>query len=320
MTTIAVLGANGRLSRTVAKAFLAAGYDVIAVTRSGKPLAELIGARFAAADASKASELIHATTGADIIFNGLNPLYTEWEEKVIPMARNVMEACRVNKALHMFPGNVYGYGSPMPPELGEDTPMRPSTTKGFIRVEMKRIFREESERPGGVQTIVLRAGDYFGGTGTGSFFDMVSVSKLSKGIFTAAGPENLIHEWAYLPDFAQAFVKLAAVRGQLKPFENLNFPGHAITELQLKDAVEKAVGKPLKMAHLPWWALRLMGVFQPMMRELVKMSYLRFQPHRLVSQRLESLIGEIPHTNLEYAVKQALTDQGLLEGSKRLAA
>ena len=51
-------------------------------------------------------------------------------------------------------------------------------------------------------------------------------------------------------------------------FENLNFPGHAITELQLKAAVEKAVGRTLKLAHLPWRVLRLHGLFQPMMREL----------------------------------------------------
>ena len=102
MTVIAVLGANGRLGRTVAKAFLDAGYDVIAVTRAGKPLPELNGARFAAADAMKEDELISATSGADIIFNGLNPLYTEWEEKVMPMARNVIAACKANGALHLF--------------------------------------------------------------------------------------------------------------------------------------------------------------------------------------------------------------------------
>ena len=320
MSNIAVLGANGRLSRTVAKAFFEAGHTVIAVTRTGKPIAELQGAKFIAADAMIADDLIRATTGADIIFNGLNPLYTEWPEKVLPMARNVLAAVKANGAMHVFPGNVYGYGSPMPLELREDTPMRPSTEKGRIRVEMKRLFREEAEKPDGVQTIVLRAGDYFGGTGTGSFFDLVSVSKLQKGVFTAAGPETLIHEWAYLPDFAQAFVKLIAVRDRLQRFENLNFPGHAMTELELKAAVENAVGRKLKLAHLPWWALKLMGVFRPMMKELSLMSYLRFEPHRLVSTRLESLIGPIPHTPLQDAVKQALTDQGLLEGTGQLAA
>lgn len=315
MTKIAVLGANGRLSRTVAKAFLKAGYEVTAVTRSGKPLAELKGARFIAADAMKADELVRATAGHDVIFNGLNPLYTEWELKVLPMARNVLAAAKVSGALHLFSGNVYGYGSPMPLDLNEKTPMRPSTAKGRIRVEMERLFREESENPGGVQTIVLRAGDYFGGTGTGSFFDLVSVSKLVKGIFTASGPEKLIHEWAYLPDFAQAFVKLVENRAKLQRFENLNFPNHAITELELKAAVERAVGKPLKLGHLPWWAIRFMGYAKPMMKELAIMSYLRFEPHRLLSSRLESIIGPIPKTPLGAAVKQALVDQDLLKGN-----
>ena len=91
------LAANGRLSRTVAKAFLDVGYDVIAVTRTGKPLPELNGARCVSADASNADSLIAATKGAEIIFNGLNPLYTEWEERAVPLARTVIAACKANK-------------------------------------------------------------------------------------------------------------------------------------------------------------------------------------------------------------------------------
>lgn len=229
----------------------------------------------------------------------------------MPLAHNVMAACKANGAVHLFPGNVYGYGSPMPLELTEDTPMRPSNSKGRIRVAMKELFRNESEKTGGVQTIVLRAGDYFGGTGKGTWLDFVLISKLSKGIYTAPGPENLVHEWAYLPDFAEAFVKLANARDTLLPFENLNFPGHAITDLQIKASIEKLTGKPLKLAHLPWRVLRILGIFQPMIKALVEMSYLRFQPHRLVSKRLAGLIGNVPHTPLDEAIKQALIDQGL---------
>ncbi|TIV76773.1 MAG: oxidoreductase, partial [Mesorhizobium sp.] len=41
MTKIAILGANGRLGRVVGKAFIDAGFDVRAVTRTGKVPAEL---------------------------------------------------------------------------------------------------------------------------------------------------------------------------------------------------------------------------------------------------------------------------------------
>ena len=320
MTTIAILGANGRLSRTVAKAFLNAGYDVTAITRSGKPLAELQGARFIAADASNEEALIAATKGADIIFNGLNPLYTEWEEKCLPLAHNVMAACKAHGALHLFPGNVYGYGSPMPLELSEDTPERPSTNKGHIRVAMEKLFADEANRPGGIRTIVLRAGDFFGGTGKETWFDLLMLSKLGKGIFTAPGNEKIVHAWAYLPDLAETFVALARISDQLKPFESLNFPGHAATTLEIKAAVEFHVGKALKLAHLPWWMLRLASPFKPMFREFVKMSYLNFEPHRLVSKRLAGVIGVIPNTPLSEAVRQAMIDQGIEIGQQAIAA
>jgi len=74
MTSIAILGANGRLGRVVAKAFIEAGYDVRAVTRSGKLPRELGKATAVAGDALDRPGLIASTAGADIVFNGLFPL------------------------------------------------------------------------------------------------------------------------------------------------------------------------------------------------------------------------------------------------------
>jgi len=48
-----------------------------------------------------------------------------------------------------------------------------------------------------------------------------------------------------------------------------------------------------------------------MWREIVSMSYLRFEPHQLASTRLEGIIGEVPHTPLDQAVAQALEDIGI---------
>ena len=310
MTTIAVLGANGRLSRAVAKEFLEAGHSVVAVTRTGRIPAELAGATSAAANALDRDALLRATEGAEIIFNGLNPLYTDWEDTCLSMAENVMAACRANGALHFFPGTVYNYGSPMPTVVSEDTPFNPTNEKGRIRVAMEALFRREAEA-GRVRTVVLRAGDFFGGTGTGSWFDLVMGSKIGKGVYTAAGPTNLVHEWAYLPDFARGFVALAGHLDRLAAFETFHFPGHAVTDMEIKAAAEKAVGRPLKLAQLPWWILRAGSPFVAMWRELTIMSYLRFEPHRLVSNRLAAVIGEIPHTPLDEAVAAALRDIGV---------
>ncbi|RUV38271.1 SDR family oxidoreductase [Mesorhizobium sp. M7A.F.Ca.MR.148.00.0.0] len=309
MTSIAILGASGRLGRVVAKAFIDAGYEVRAVTRNGKVPAELKGATAVAGDALDREALIRATQGVDIIFNGLNPIYTDWG-KCLPMAQNVMAACHANGALHLFPGTVYNYGSPMPAVISEDTPFHPSTQKGRIRCAMEELFRREADA-GRVRTILLRAGDFFGGTGSGSWFDLIVAAKINKGIYTAPGPVDLVHEWAYLPDLAMAFVGLAQNLDKLGAYEAFNFPGHPVTDLEIKAAAEKALGRPLKMTSMAWWVLRAGSPFVAMWREIVSMSYLRFEPHQLASARLEGFIGAIPHTPLNQAVTEALGDIGI---------
>jgi nucleoside-diphosphate-sugar epimerase len=319
MTKIAVLGARGRLGRAVAKAFVDAGYEVRGVTRDGKLPEELAdGAAGIAADALDRRSLIEATQGVDIVFNGLNPIYSDWST-CVPMAENVMAASAANDALHLFPGTIYNFGSPMPPVLTEETPWRPTTEKGRVRVAMEELFRREAEA-GRVRTTVLRAGDFFGGKGTGSWFDLVVASKFAQGVYTAPGKVNLIHEWAYLPDLAAAFVALADNRAKLGAFENLNFADHPVSDLDMKAAAQCALGECLELASMPWWILRLGSPFSPMWKAIVSMSYLRFQPHRLAPGKLASIIGKVPHTPLEKAIAGAVADLGMSRQKKRRAA
>jgi nucleoside-diphosphate-sugar epimerase len=198
----------------------------------------------------------------------------------------------------------------MPEVITEATPFHPTTEKGRIRCAMEDLFRREAEA-GRVRTIVLRAGDFFGGTGSGSWFDLVVAAKIDKGVYTAPGPAGLVHEWAYLPDFAVGFVGLAKNLDKLGFYETINFPGHAVTDLDIKAAAEKALGRKLKLSFMPWWVLRAGSPFVAMWREIVSMSYLRFEPHRLVSTRLEEVIGEIPRTALDQAVAEAMQDIGI---------
>ena len=90
MVAIAVLGAKGRVGHAAARAFLNHGYDVIAVTRDGVLPAGLEGAIARGADAMNREAVIEATRGADIVFNGLNPLYPDWPKRAMPMARMIL--------------------------------------------------------------------------------------------------------------------------------------------------------------------------------------------------------------------------------------
>ena len=311
MTKIAILGANGRLGRVVGKAFIDAGFDVRAVTRTGKVPAELKGATAVAGDALDRASLIRATQGVDIVFNGLNPIYTDWG-KCLPMAENVMAACHANGALHLFPGTVYNYGSPMPEVITEQTPFHPTTEKGRIRVAMEELFRREADA-GHVRTVILRAGDFFG-SGRGSWFDLVIAKQLARSEVTYPGPLDVVHEWAYVPDLAAAMVQLAEARGRLGLFETFGFPGHALTGRALIDAIAKAVGREsrdLKVRSMQWWMIKALAPFFALPRELAELDYLWQVPHRIAGDKLKRTIGLVPHTPLETAVKRALRELGL---------
>lgn len=305
--TVVVLGSAGRIGNAAAQAFLDAGYRVKAATRDGR--AVLAGTEPVAADAMNVEQLRKAFAGADVIFNGLNPLYPEWKAVALPMARNIMGAMHETGALHLFPGNVYVFGSPMPPVLREDTPHKPSTVKGKFRFDMEALFRREADAHG-TRTIVLRAGDFFG-AGSGSWFDLVLTGALAKGKFAAPGPMNLPHAWAYLPDLVATFARAPDVADQLAPYEALHFPGYTATLGQMKAAIEQAVGRPLKTSTLPWWRLRLTTPFNAMNREIYEMRYLWDEAHSLQSGRLEKLIGPLPKTPLDEAVAKTLGQTGL---------
>ena len=309
--TVAILGANGRLSREAARAFYYAGWHVIAITRTGKSaaLADLEGIELRAADALDRQAVIAATAGADVIFNGLNPLYTHWAEKALPMAGNVLAAAEEHHALHLFPGNVYNFGSALPEVLKPETPQRPDHRKAHIRCEMEALF-ERAAIEGRIKTIILRAGDFFGGDGTGSWFDLVIAKRTGRGTFTWPGKADIPHAWAYLPDLAAAFVRLTEKADRLPAFSRLHFAGHNVTGTEMHAAAEKALCRKLKRAALPGFLLSLAGLFSPMMRETKEVFHLWQKPHRMDGAALEAVIGPLPHTPLDHAVRDALKALG----------
>jgi nucleoside-diphosphate-sugar epimerase len=195
----------------------------------------------------------------------------------------------------------------MPPVLDETTPMRPTSRKGALRAEIENRLQEASDR--GVRTIILRAGDFFGG-GRGSWLDLVVAKQIGRGLVTYPGPLDLMHEWAYLPDLVAAMVRLVEVRDKLGAFEAFGFPGHAVTGREFVAALAKAARRGLQVKRMSWWLIHVLRPVVPICRELSEMAYLWQVPHRISGAKLAAAIGPVPHTRLNDAIAQALRDLG----------
>ncbi|WP_079415616.1 sugar nucleotide-binding protein [Thiomonas intermedia] len=306
---VLILGANGRFGRVVRRAFAEAGWAVIAQARGALRDAGDGCVRHLALDASSPAAIVDAARGADVVVNALNPIYTRWEQEALPLNDVAVAIARELGATLMLPGNVYNYGCEMPPVVTDSTPERPSTRKGEIRCEM-----EARMRAGCARSIVVRAGDFFGGPGSGSWMDQVIVKDLRRGRITYPGPLDLPHAWAYLPDLARSFVLLAQKRQQLPPHAALLFPGHTLTGAQLVAAITDAALQlgvldgttPPRVRSLPWGAIGVARIVNPMLREIWRMRYLWRVGHQMDPSGLEAVIGPAPSTPLAAAIRDAM--------------
>ncbi len=304
---ILVLGAAGRLGYAAADAFRSAGWRVTSLVRTGAGKRAPRGTEIV--ETIDRAVAVEAAKGMDVVLHALNPPYTQWHHKALPLTYSAIEAAESAGATLLFPGNVYNYGADMPPVIDETTPMHPNSRKGALRVEMEHRMREATER--GMRAIILRAGDFFGG-GRGSWLDLVIAKELHRGRVTYPGPLDVVHEWAYLPDLVAAMVRIAAVRERLAPFETFGFPGHAVTGRDFVGAIAKAARRGVRIRRMQWWLIHALRPLVPLSREIAEMAYLWRLPHRIAGDKLKAVIGDIPHTPLEVAVARALRDLGTI--------
>lgn len=311
--SVLVLGANGRLGRAVVMAFAVAGWRVRAQLRQPQ-LAQApmysSGIEVCTCDALDRDAVRRTAEGVDVVVNALNPLYTQWQQHAHMLGNNAIAAARDNGALLMFPGVVYNFGRYLPARLLPDTPQVGNTRKGRIRIEMEATMCAAATD--GLDSVVLRAGDYLGGNRSGAWFDLVIARDVRKGSMIYPGPLDRVHAWNYLPDYARVFERVAQQRARLRGFHRFHVPGYALTGEQLHLALTQVVGQRLQRRTFPWWSLQVTAPFSAMSRAILEMRYLWQWPHELVDTSLRDLIGAWYETPVPEALHASLRDLDLL--------
>lgn len=299
--TVLILGGRGRFGRNAAEAFWNRGWRVKLFDRA-------------------TDELTTAAKDADVIVNAWNPPYPQWETEVPALTEMVIEAAKANDATVIVPGNVYVYGPDAPAQLSASTPHNATNPLGRVRIEMEDAYRKS-----GVQTIILRAGDFIDTEASGNWFDMVITAKAGKGTFTVPGDPDAMHAWAYLPDLARAAVLLAEKRALLDRFEDVPFAGYTMSLNEMQRLCEDVLDRNLEQRDFGWLTIRAAGLVWPMGRHLVEMRYLWNKPHRLDGARFAQLLPGFGETDPIEALGVALgaevhPDETVATGTHHIAA
>ena len=282
--TVLILGPSGKIGTHAARAFDRAGWTVRTYKRG--------------------TDMNGAAMGVDVIVNGLNPPhYHNWAKLIPEITAQVIAAAKASGATVVLPANVYNFG-PVGGEWSESTPQRPSTRKGKIRVAM-----EDAYKASGVRTIALRAGNFIDPDRNGDIMSLFVMRSIAKSRLTAGGDPDVMQTYCYLPDWADAAVGLAEKRSELAMFEDVPFPGHAFTTIQLRDVVQDALGRPVRIVQFPWVVMTLLSPFWELARELSEMKYLYRLSHTLSGAKLARLLPDFRPTDIRTVMLAGLPAQ-----------
>lgn len=281
---VLILGASGKIGQNAAQAFADAGWHVRKYDR-------------------KSNDMTAAARGVDVIVNGLNPPnYHNWAKTIPEITNQVIAAAMASGATVIIPGNVYNFGN-TPGIWSETTPHCPNTRKGQIRVDMEQAYRES-----GVQTIVLRAGNFIDPNRDDDIMGLLYLRAIRKNRLIAAGRPDVPQAMCYLPDWAKAAVLLAEKRAELATFEDIPFPGHNFSILELQAALQYYLDRNIKITRFPWWMFAMLAPFWELAREMNEMQYLWNTPHQLSGEKFNRLLPDFVPTDMCRVMLASLPD------------
>lgn len=285
-----VVGA-GPIGSAVVRRVVAAGDRVRVVTRSGSG-PDLPGVEKVAADASDGARLVGLASGADVIYNCVNPQYHRWPTDWPPVADALLAAAESSGAVLVTTANLYVYGKVDAP-MTEQTPLDGAGTKARVRIRMWEDALT-AHQAGRIRVAEARGADYVG-PGSESHLGERTIPKLlaGKNIRVLGSPDTL-HTWTYTEDMAMTLVALGA--DERAWGRAWHVP--SALECTQREAIARLAemgGVPMpKVSTIPGFLLKALGLVNPMMRELPEVAYQLEQPFVMDSSAAQHELGLVP--------------------------
>jgi nucleoside-diphosphate-sugar epimerase len=304
-TPYVVLG-TGQLGLAVMDELVAQGKAVTLVNRSGKvnePLPTTVS--LIQADVNDPAAVTRATQGAHVVFACVQPPYTRWPELFPALNQAVIDGVAPTGAKLVFADNLYMYGSTKGQPIREDSPYAATGRKGRTRAAIATALLD-AHRTDKLRVAIGRASDFYGPRCTDSALgERVFGNILAGKTVDLLGNIDLPHTYSYIRDFAKGLVILAdrpEADGQAWHIPN----APAQTSRQVAQMIADQAGVPLRYRKANRWMLMAVGLFNPMVREMVEMMYEFTEPYIVDDSRFIQTFGNIA-TPLPQGIAETLS-------------
>jgi len=300
-----ILGAGGAIGTELAKSLIQFTNDIRLVSRNPKkvnPNDELFSA-----DLTQKDQVAKAIAGSEVVYVTVGFEYNTkiWQKLWVPLMKNVIDACLINKTKLVFFDNVYAIGGDHIKHITETPPISPTSKKGQVRAEVDKLIIEAAEKRS-LEAIIARAPDFFSEYKDRSLLMNLVYDNLVKGRkaqwFCNA---KVIHTTGYAPDLAKGTAILGNTKDAYNQIWNLPTDPEKITGEQWIKLFADEMNATDKYQVLPAWGMRLLGVFVPILREMHEMCYQYDRDYYFDSSKFNSTFRFVPTAN-RIAVKQTI--------------
>ena len=310
MSTIALFGAAGAIGQSIASALRGQGRPYRVVGRDEASLRAAFGtdplAEIVTWNPDVPASVVAAASGIETLIYLVGVNY--WQFALHPelMRKTLAGALAAGVRNIVLIGTVYPYGRALANPVREDHPRQPHTFKGRMRKAQEDVLLE-AHAQGRINATVLRLPDFYGPGVSASLLHGAAVAASSGdgGRADMLGPLDRPHEFVFVPDVGPVVLRLLATPAAFGSVWHLG--GAAVTtQRALVQEMERQSGARLRLRVAGKTMLRLAGLFNPMMREMVEMNYLLTEPLLLDDTALQRLIGPIRKTPYAQGIAQTL--------------
>lgn len=299
-----ILGAGGAIGVELAKVLPEYTDQIRLVSRN--PQRVNPGDELFSVDLLDAAAVDKAVAGSKVVYLTVGLPYTAniWRLRWPVVMENTIQACLTHGAKLVFFDNIYMYdGSQLNP-ITEDLPINPPSKKGEVRAEIaNRLWQAVEEE--GLQACIARAADFYGpGINQTSVLTETVFKPLSEGkIANWPGNPDCKHSFTYTPDAGRATAILGNSPEAYGQAWHLPTAPNPPTGHEWVEQVAQAMDKQAKMRSMSKTMARIIGVFVPVIREMVEMMYQYEQDYVFDSSKFEQQFG-MSATSYEEGIRQ----------------
>lgn len=308
MPRFALFGAAGAIGGSIATELRSTNQSYRVVGRGRAELDRVFGsnpnAEIVTWNPDDPASVRAAARGIDTIFYLVGVPY--WQFELHPqLMRKTLDGAIAEGVPHIvLIGTVYPFGRPRTDRVSEDHPREPHTYKGRMRKEQEDLLLA-ADAAGKIRGTILRLPDFYGPGVEKSFLASAFQAAITGGRAQLVGPIDTPHEFVFVPDVGP--VALALANEPRAYGRSWNFAGAgAITQRAFVEEIFRQAGTKPKLLVANQTMLRIMGWFNPLMREMVEMHYLLETPVIMDDSAIHALLGEVHKTSYEEGIRETL--------------